>query len=81
MKKMEILIKVQEIFRDVFDDDTLEISLITNSNDIEDWDSLNNINIILAIEKEFNIKLQLAELYMFVNVGNIIDLVENKINN
>ena len=60
MSEQEILNAVQDIFRDNFDDDTLEITRSTCADDIEDWDSLEQINLLTAIEKKFNIKFKLA---------------------
>ena len=53
---------VQEIFRDNFDDDTLVITRSTCADDIEDWDSLEQINLLTAIEKKFAIKFKLADV-------------------
>lgn len=80
MSRDEIFNEVQEIFRDVFDDDELVIKDSTNADDIEDWDSLNQINLLSAIEQEFNIKLGLGELKKLKNVGSMIDLMMTKIN-
>ena len=55
MSEQEILNAVQDIFRDNFDDDTLEITRSTCADDIEDWDSLEQINLLTAIEKKFNL--------------------------
>ena len=62
MSEQEILNAVQDIFRDNFDDDTLEITRSTCADDIEDWDSLEQINLLTAIEKKFNIKFKLADV-------------------
>ena len=70
-----ILEAVQEIFRDNFDDDTLEITRATCADDIEDWDSLEQINLLTAIEKKFNIKFKLADVRNLKNVGDLLDLV------
>lgn len=71
--------KVQEIFRDIFDDESLVIDGATNAGDIEDWDSLMHINLVVAMEKEFNIKFALGELQGLTDVGEMIDLIEKKI--
>ncbi len=81
MSKEEIFNKVQEIFRDIFDEDDLIIQDNTNASDIEDWDSLNQINIISAVEKEFKIRFELTEITNFKNVGDMIDLIVKKIIN
>ena len=62
MTEQEILAAVQDIFRDNFDDDTLEITRATCADDIEDWDSLEQINLLTAIEKKFNIKFKLSDV-------------------
>ena len=75
MNREIIFHNVQDIFRDVFDEDTLNISDKSSSDDIEEWDSLNHINLVSAIEKEFNIKFSLTELISLKDVGSMIDLM------
>ena len=75
MTKQILLVRINEIFRDIFDDEELEIQYSTNSSDIEDWDSLNHINLVVAIESEFNIKFDLEELSNLKNVGAMIELI------
>ena len=75
LTEQAILEAVQEIFRDNFDDDTLEITRATCADDIEDWDSLEQINLLTAIEKKFNIKFKLADVRNLKNVGDLLDLV------
>ena len=71
--------KLTEVFRDVFSDDELEISSGTTAQDIEDWDSLIHIRLILSVEKEFGIRFSTAELAQFDNVGQLADLVSEKV--
>lgn len=78
MIKEELFEKLQEIFRDIFDDETLVIKDSTNSTDIDDWDSLNHINLVVAIEKEIGIKFSFEELASLKNVGAMVDLMLNK---
>ena len=68
MTEQAILEAVQEIFR-------LEITRATCADDIEDWDSLEQINLLTAIEKKFNIKFKLADVRNLKNVGDLLDLV------
>lgn len=75
---MEDLKKLQEIFRDVFDQDNLEITVETTSNDIEDWDSFAQINLIIEIENEFNIKFNLEEVNDLKNIKNILKAIQKK---
>lgn len=79
MTREEIFAGVQDIFRDIFDEDDLIISDTTNSNEIEEWDSLNHINLVSAIEKEFKIRFALGELITLKNVGAMIDLMVEKL--
>ena len=70
---------VQDIFRDIFDEDDLIISDTTSSDEVEDWDSLNHINLVSAIEKEFKIKFALGELMTLKDVGAMVDLMLEKL--
>ena len=75
MTREGVFSAVQDIFRDIFDVDDLVISNTTNSDEIEDWDSLNHINLVSAIEKEFKIKFALGELMTLKDVGAMVDLM------
>lgn len=79
MNKTEIREMVQEIFRDVFDDEELVIAETTNADDIEDWDSLAQVRLTVAIEKKFAIKFDFGELAALHNVGEMLELIEKKI--
>ena len=79
MTEQEILAAVQEIFRDNFDDDSLVITRDTCADDIEDWDSLEQINLLTAIEKKFNIKFKLADVRGLNDVGDLLDLVRQSL--
>lgn len=79
MSKEEILKKVQDIFIDVLEDEDIKLSYNTTSDDIEGWDSLNNIVLILEIEKEFNFKFKLEEIQSFKNIGEVCDNILIKI--
>jgi acyl carrier protein len=71
----EITTKLQDIFRSVFDDDTIVLSSATNADDIEEWDSLNQIKIILACEQVFKIKLNARKVNTLENVGQMTDYI------
>ena len=81
MNSEMILKQVQDIFRDVFDDESLTIGRSTHGADIEDWDSLNHINLVVAVEKQFNFKFDLGEIQTLQNVGEMCDLIVTKISN
>ena len=76
MERDAILAEVQEIFRDNFDDDSLVIGPATCADDIEDWDSLEQINLLTAIERRFGIKYKMEEVRGLQNVGDLLDLVQ-----
>ena len=75
MTREELFEQINEIFRDVFDDDSLVITDTTNSEDIEDWDSLEHINLVVAMEKRFNMKFNIKEVGQLQNVGEMADLI------
>ena len=76
---MDTKAKLQEIFRDVFDDDEIELFDEMTSDDVEDWDSLSHVNLILRIEKEFNVKFTVDEITDTENVGQFINLINEKL--
>ena len=65
--------------RDVFDDDDLEISLATTAEEVEDWDSLSHIRLIVAVERKFGFKFKNSEIEALKNVGELVNLVETKV--
>ena len=79
MTRKELFDGVQDIFRDIFDEDDMVIEDKTSSDDIEDWDSLNHINLVSAIEKEFKIKFALVELMTLKDVGAMVELMMEKL--
>ena len=79
MTRKEVFNGVQDIFRDIFDEDDMVIEDKTNSDDVEEWDSLNYINLVSAIEKEFKIKFALVELMTLKDVGAMVDLMMEKL--
>ena len=72
---------VQDIFRDIFDEDDMVIGDDTSSDDVDEWDSLNHINLVSAIEKDFKIRFSLSELIVLKDVGAMVDLMMDKLNN
>lgn len=79
MTRNEIIEKVQDIFRDCFDDPSIIITDSTTPADIEGWDSIAMINIISSIETDFNIKFSLDELEKLNNARTIIDAITSHV--
>jgi acyl carrier protein len=71
--KTEILMKLQQIFREVFDDDSITLAPQTTANEISGWDSLAQVKIILACERAFNIRLRPREINALENVDEMTE--------
>lgn len=78
MEKNVILAEVQDIFRDVLDNEDIILANETVADDIEEWDSLSHIQLIVAIEKHFKIKFTSKEILSWKNVGEMIDCIVTK---
>ncbi len=79
MQEQEIYTKLTEIFRDIFDDDSIVLKPETTAADIEDWDSFNHINLIVATEAKFGIKFKTAEIESLKNVGHFVSIIQQKL--
>lgn len=78
MTENEVTEKLSKIFDEIFIDSEFSFSRDLNANDIDEWDSLTHINLIVAIEKEFGISFTLDELEAQNSVGDTIDMIINK---
>lgn len=74
-----ILEELQPLFRDILDQPNLRITRESNSSNVEGWDSLAHINLVTAIEQEYNVKFSIDELLELKNVGEMVDLMEIKL--
>lgn len=77
---MSTLDRIQDIMRDLFDEDDLTISPGTTAEDVEDWDSMNHVRLIVEIERDFGIELPITEVNRLKNVGELIALIETTLN-
>lgn len=75
MSKEAIYEKLNEVFQDVFDDDSIIVNADTTADDIEDWDSLEHINLVSAVEKEFGVKFTMAQVVGMKNVGEMVEVI------
>ncbi len=74
----EIFERLNGVFRDVFDDDSIEVNPNTTADDIEDWDSLNHITLIDAVESEFGVKFTMGEVSGMKNVGEMAEIIQKR---
>lgn len=81
MTKDEILIELEKIYKEVLDDDSIELKLETNADDIEAWDSMSNIHLIIAQENKFNIRFDLGQISELKNISELIDVIYNDLQN
>ena len=80
MEKKDILEKVQTIFRDIRDNEDIVLSEMTTANDIEEWDSLSHIQLIVAIEKAFGIKFTSYEVNSWIDMEEMLECIMKKLN-
>lgn len=79
MTREEVFEKLNQVFEDVFDDEEIRVNDSTTSEDIEDWDSLEHINLIVAVEKKFGMKFNMGEVTTMKNVGEMADIILKRI--
>lgn len=78
MEKTEILAALQEIYQDVLDIEDIELTESTTADDVEEWDSLSHVQLVVAIEKEFKIKFTSKEILSWSNVGDLVNCIADK---
>lgn len=78
MNKNQILAEVEEIFRDVLDNEEIELQETTTADEVEEWDSLTHIQLIVAIEKHFKVKFTAQEIMGWNTVGEMCECIANK---
>jgi acyl carrier protein len=79
MQQAEIYEKLAVIFRDVFDEDDLSLTPATTADDVDGWDSLTHIRLVLAVSKAFGVKFSASEIGNLKNVGEFATLIEKKV--
>ncbi len=76
---MTTLETLEPIFREVFDDKSITLRRETTADDIEEWDSLTHMNLVVALELKFKVKFALGEMQKLKNVGEMLDLINKKL--
>ena len=79
MSEAEIMAGVVSIFREVFDDDELVLTPEMTADDVEDWDSVSHIQILLAVEEHFDLHLRTGDVTGLKNVGDLVDLISRRL--
>ena len=78
MSDGDTLARIRQVFRDVLDDADLSLTRATTAADVPGWDSLAHVRLILAVQKEFKVKFSAAQVTKLKNVGELVDLVNQK---
>ena len=78
MDRIEILNQVMNVFKDVLDDENITLTEETTAADVEEWDSLTHIQLVVAIEKNFKFRFTSKEIQSWKNVNKIIDCIMTK---
>ena len=75
----DLLARLQPIFRDVFDDDGLQVEGSTTAANVDGWDSFSHIRLVLAVEQAFGVKFSAREINKLKNVSEFCDLIQSKL--
>jgi acyl carrier protein len=79
MDKQEILKKITEVFIDTIDEENVQLTFESTANDVDGWDSLSHIQLVVAIEKAFKLRFLSAEIQRWKNVGEMVDSIAAKL--
>ena len=78
MEREEMLKKITTVFIDVLDDEEIVLTESTSADDVEDWDSLTHIQLVVGVEKAFNVRFTSSEIQDWENVGEMMDCILKK---
>ena len=79
MERAEIFSQIQTIFEDILDDEVITLGETTTADDVEGWDSLTHIQLVVAVEKHFKVKFKSREILSWKNVGEMVDCIASKL--
>jgi acyl carrier protein len=78
MNDAEIYTSLAKIFEDVFDEESIQLTLELTAKDVDGWDSLNHIRLILTVERAFKVKFSTSEIGKLNNVGDLVALIKSR---
>jgi len=79
MDEQQIFARLTEVFQDVFDEDDIQVTRELSARDVDGWDSLTHIRLIVTVEKAFKVKFSTSEIGKLQNVGELVDLIKSRI--
>lgn len=71
--------RLNKVFQEVFDDDELVIQPVTTAKDVDGWDSMMHVRLLINVERAFNLKFSFSEMASLENVGDLVNLIDTKI--
>jgi len=75
MTREEVFERLNKVFREILDDDTIELQDDTTADDVDGWDSFEHINLVVGVEEEFNMKIPMGKVVTMKNVGEMVDII------
>jgi acyl carrier protein len=75
MDREDVYERLNMVFREVFDDETIELTDDTTADDVDGWDSFEHINLVVAVEEEFSFKIPMGKVVTMQNVGEMVDII------
>lgn len=78
MDEAQIYDRLRDVFEHVFDDNSIELAPTTSAKDVEGWDSLTHVRLILTVERAFKMKFSTSEMGKLTNVGDLVSLIQNR---
>ena len=75
MDREDVYERMNMVFREVFDDKTIELTDDTTADDVDGWDSFEHINLVVAVEEEFSFKIPMGKVVTMQNVGEMVDII------
>lgn len=76
--RLSTIEQLNDVFREVFEDDDLVVSRETTAADVEGWDSLMHVTLLVRVEKVFNVRFSTAEVVALKDLGELVDLIESR---